>query len=173
VFARSCLFDTEVHWWMLHELNILPIILTPLVVNTPFTEKEKVGMDAELIALAENPNTKPNPDIEVIKMLLDCIMLLCQKRWTREFLRRKKVYPICRNIDYHLVDDKVNDIVFEIVNFLERDEDLSESPDAPTSEPAPSVASVSSESSEQAISSASSTSQAGVVAASAAFEELD
>jgi hypothetical protein len=116
---------------MINELNILPIILRPLIVNTPFTEKEKVGMEESLALMADNPETKPNADIEIIKMLLDCIMLLCQKRWTREHLRKKKVYPICRNIDYLLVDDKVNDIVFEIVNFLERDEDLSESPDAP------------------------------------------
>ena len=31
---RNCLFDKEIHWWMFHEVKILPYLLLPLVVDT-------------------------------------------------------------------------------------------------------------------------------------------
>lgn len=107
-------------------------------------------MDPLLWLQAENPSKQPDNDRDCVKMLLECIVLLCQTRSTRQFLRAQKVYPICRNLDYFLEDDKVtmvpcfkfrypiflishsfvymkvNDIVFEIVNFLEREDDPSE-----------------------------------------------
>ena len=49
-------------------------------------------------------------------------------RFIRNILRKSKVYPVCRNLDYYLHpnNDKVNEIMHEIVNFLERDEDPTE-----------------------------------------------
>lgn len=111
---------------MLHELNALTTILMPLVVSTPFTEREKQGMDPLLWMRAENPETVHEADKGIIRMLLDCIVLLCQKRGIREYMRRKKVYYICRNLDYKLEDDAINEVVYEIVNFLEREDDPSE-----------------------------------------------
>lgn len=35
----SCLFDQDVHWWMLYDIKVLTPILLPLVVPTPFTDK--------------------------------------------------------------------------------------------------------------------------------------
>lgn len=42
---RSCLFKSDFHWWLVEELNITTPLLLPLVVNTPFTDDEKLGMD--------------------------------------------------------------------------------------------------------------------------------
>jgi hypothetical protein len=42
---RSCLFDNEFHWWLIEETSFLTELLIPLIVSTPFTDAEKVGMD--------------------------------------------------------------------------------------------------------------------------------
>lgn len=42
---RSCLFNADIHWWMVNEMNVIPVLLLPLVTCTEFTEAEKVGMD--------------------------------------------------------------------------------------------------------------------------------
>ena len=85
-------------------------------------------MNPLIFILAENEDRKPDEDSTVLEMLLECIVLLCQTRFIRNILRKSKVYPVCRNLDYYLHpnNDKVNEIMHEIVNFLERDEDPSE-----------------------------------------------
>jgi hypothetical protein len=46
--VRNCLFDADEHWWLVQEQKILGSLLGPLVVTTPFTEEEKIGMDPKL-----------------------------------------------------------------------------------------------------------------------------
>jgi hypothetical protein len=43
--VRSCLFNSDVHWWMVNEMKVIPVLLLPLVTETEFTDKEKNGMD--------------------------------------------------------------------------------------------------------------------------------
>lgn len=105
-------------------MNILSSLLLPLVVATPFTEREKEGMDPLLWIQAENPLRQCEPEVDIIKMLMEGLILLCQTRRIRQELRAKKVYVICRNHDYASEDDGVHDLMQEIVNFLERDEDV-------------------------------------------------
>ncbi len=102
---------------------MLPYILMPLVVATPFTEQEKLGMDPTLWMQAENTKKKSEPEPDIAKMLLECIILLCQRRGIREELRRRKVYPICRNLDYSQEDEAVSATILEIVNLLMGEED--------------------------------------------------
>lgn len=123
--VRNCLFDEGVHWWFVHEIQILSTILMPLVVATPFTEKEKVGMDPLIWAAAENPDKKSDTDVHTVRLLLESIVLLCQKRGVREELRKKRVYPLIRNLDYLQEDERVSEIILDLVNLLERDEDPS------------------------------------------------
>lgn len=111
---------------MVDELQILFHILPPLVTPTPFTEREKIGMNTDIALLAEDTNKRPDADINIVIMLMECVVLLCQTRIIRSILRREKVYYVCRNVDYYLENDRVNDIMHDIVNFLERDEDPSE-----------------------------------------------
>jgi len=120
---RSCLFDTNIHWWMVHEVNIVTSVLLPLVVATPFTEQEKQGMDPVLWTRAENPKTRAESIVDLVKLSLDCITLLCQTRPIREELRKRQVYPVCRNLDYMQEDEGVNSSIYEIVQFLMRDEE--------------------------------------------------
>ena len=120
---RSCLFDSEEHVWFVQEVKILPTLLLPLVAPTPFTEQEKKGMDPLVWMQAEDPNRRPESDLDVVKMLLECIVLLCQRRVIRQELRAKKVYPVVRNLDLFLEDEGVNDVVVQIVDFVIRDEE--------------------------------------------------
>lgn len=82
-------------------------------------------MSPLIFMLAENENRKPDEDTVILEMLLECVVLLCQTRFIRNILRKNKVYPVCRNLDYYLHpnNDRVNEIMHDIVNFLERDED--------------------------------------------------
>jgi hypothetical protein len=119
---RSCLFDSEEHTWFVQEVKILPALLLPLVAPTPFTEQEKKGMDPLIWLQAEDLGKRPDPDLDVVKMLLECLVLLCQRRVIRQTMRAKKVYPVVRNLDLFLEDEGVNDVVVQIVDFLVRDE---------------------------------------------------
>ena len=119
---KNLLFDSSVHWWFVFESELLTTLLTPLVAPTPFTEKERVGMDVSLWMLAEDPDKQFEPDVETRRMMLECLLLLCQTRVVREQLRARKVYPVIRNLDYAQEDEGVSAIILELVQFLARDE---------------------------------------------------
>lgn len=120
---RTCLFDTDLHWWMLYEVKVLSAILLPIVTPTPYTEAEKKGMDPLVWMQAESPDTRPEPDLGMAKMLLECLLLLCQRRGLRQELRRRKVYPVIRNLDMYLENDDINAVVLDLVDHLIRDEE--------------------------------------------------
>jgi hypothetical protein len=63
------------------------------------------------------------PEIDIRQMLIECMLLLCQKRQIRKQLRRMKVYPIVRNLDYEQNDERTSELILELVNFLMRDEE--------------------------------------------------
>jgi hypothetical protein len=122
---KNILFDTNIHWWMIHESNALTTLLIHLVAPTPFTSLEKTGMDPLLWMLADDPDKEFESDVNIRKMLLECLLLLCQTRSIRTYLRNKKVYPIIRNLDYAQEDESVSALILELVQFLMRDEDPS------------------------------------------------
>ena len=41
---RSCLFDKDIHWWMVFEMNVVSYISLALVVATPFTLKVHINV---------------------------------------------------------------------------------------------------------------------------------
>eukprot|EP01036_Dinobryon_divergens_P029003 gene29004-38046_t len=110
-------------------------ILMPLVVGIAFTDREKEGMDpilwihAEQL-VADSPARRPDCKLDVMKMLLECIVLLCQRRMIREELRKRKVYAVVKNFDTTIEDESISESIYEIVNFLMGEEDPSCPPDA-------------------------------------------
>lgn len=110
---------------MLYEIRVLTPLLLPLIYNCPFTEKEREGMDPILWMKAEDVEKTLEPDLEIMKMALESIILLCQKRGMREELRKRKVYPIMKNLDLKIEDEGVSGAIYEVVNFLMGDEDPS------------------------------------------------
>lgn len=100
-------------------------LLLPLVGNNPFTEKEREGMEPILWMKSEDVDKTLEPELDIMKMLLECIILLCQKRGMREELRKRKVYPVVKNLDLKVEDESISTAIHEIVNFLMGDEDPS------------------------------------------------
>jgi len=135
---RSLLFKEEWHWRLVEEENCLLYLLSPLVVGqeayeglTPFTDKDRDGMDVMLWCQAELPTKRYEPDQEILCLIIDCLRLLCMKRVIRYELRKRKVYPILRNLDLALVDDEsLHERLFQpirdIVDFIQGDEDPDE-----------------------------------------------
>ena len=76
---------------------------------------------------SKGPDKKPDPEVDIQKMLLESLQLLGQKRAIRESMRQQKVYPICRNLDYLQDDEDISNIIYEIVQLTMGDED----PDTP------------------------------------------
>jgi len=89
-------------------------------------------MDPVVWMQAANPEKKIEPDLEIVKMLLECIILLCQRRGLREELRKRKVYPVIRNLDLKMEDEGVSEVLYEVVNLLIGDEDPDTPIDTPT-----------------------------------------
>lgn len=130
----------------MNELKALTLILLPLSSPLTLTDIEREGMDPLLwmksVSLVESNGTVKIVDIDNHKMLLECVLLLCQTRSAREYLRKSKAYPIIRNFDYSLPSntaakndesgsneeskseyDVLSDVIHEIVQFLMRDEE--------------------------------------------------
>lgn len=55
---------------------------------------------------AENSDAKVEPHRDIMKMLLECIVLLCQRRGVREQLRKLKAYCVVKNLDLWVDEQK-------------------------------------------------------------------
>lgn len=128
--VKNILFDSNLHWWLVFETNLVTNMMLLLVVPTPFTDREREGLDMLLWIASQDPNKQYEQDMSSRKALVECVLLLCQTRKIREELRRRKVYPILRNLDYVQEGDEVSEVVLEIVQFLMRDEDPATDPNA-------------------------------------------
>ena len=68
-------------------------------------------------------NTAPfEREYDISNMILECIILLCQTRIIRTELRSRQVYVICRNYDIEVNQDRISELMNEIVQLLMRDE---------------------------------------------------
>jgi hypothetical protein len=121
--VRTCLFDKDIHWWMVVDANCVDHLVLPLVPPTPFTDVEKTGMHPVLWMQAERPEKVIEPDYELLTLLLECVQLLCQRRGLREELRKRRVYIVVKNLDLVVEDEKQSEIIYAIVDLLMGDED--------------------------------------------------
>lgn len=62
------------------------------------------------------------PDKAVRALLLETLLLFCSSRSGREELRKRKAYPVVREVDVVEDDEENSEIIYKIVNFLQRDE---------------------------------------------------
>ena len=67
------------------------------------------------------------PEVDIRLLLIECLHLLCQKRSIRDELRKRKAYPVIKNLAMEQDDDKVHDAISDVVDLTMRDED----PDTP------------------------------------------
>lgn len=67
------------------------------------------------------------PEDDIRLLLVECLHLLCQKRTIRDELRKRKAYPVIKNLAMEQKSDDVDNAIIDVVNLTMRDED----PDAP------------------------------------------
>jgi hypothetical protein len=118
---HNCLFDNDIHGWMVFDVDIVTHLLLPLIGSELLSTEDTEGMHPRLREL------KPDKEIEherdIVVMLLESILLLCVRRDIRDELRQRKVYPVIRAVDNAIEgDEAVAEIIYKIVNFLQREE---------------------------------------------------
>jgi hypothetical protein len=136
---RTILWDKEIHWWMIHEIKLLHELMLPLVTHIgayggevgdkeyalleEFTADEKKGMNPLWWLASQDPKHNYESEIDILIMILECLVLLCQQRIIRYDLYKAKIYPVIRNLDLAQSNEIVNNLINEVVNFLYRDEE--------------------------------------------------
>lgn len=123
--VRNCCFEVGDHEWLLHEVRVDNHLLLPLAGPEPLTAAERDGMDPWLRERldAAGPGKEREPDAEVRRSLLGALQLLCTEKASRQFLRKRRAYPLIRNYDQSETDEANSEIAFNVVNFLVRDEE--------------------------------------------------
>jgi len=108
-------------------LNIFPSLLLPLVrTDEKLSDSDVEGMPEEWVE--KNKNGKYSSldvenDEDVKKLLVECILLLARSRPVREKMREIQVYPIVRDLDKLEKKEEIKDLIYQIVEFLMRDEE--------------------------------------------------
>lgn len=126
--VRNCCFEVSDHPWLLQELGAVGHLLLPLAGPEELAPEEREGMDPWLLARL-GPDKEREPDLEVRRSLLGALQLLCTDKASRQFLRKRRAYPIIRNYDTSESDEANSEVAFNIVNFLVRDEEQGDNED--------------------------------------------
>lgn len=72
----------------------------------------------------DDVSTAHEPVLDILQMHVECLLLLCQRRPMREALRRQKVYYVCRNLHYEVLEaEALSNAIEEVVQMMIRDEE--------------------------------------------------
>ena len=121
---RNCCYETQDHDWLLSEVNILAHLLLPLAGPEEFLAEERDGMEEMvLVALdAEGASKVREPDEETRAAIFSALHLLACTKTSRQYMRRKRAYPVIRNADLAETSEQSKEVVMNIVQFLIRSE---------------------------------------------------
>lgn len=124
--VKNLCFETDLHAYLLTELDVLNLILFRLVGPEDLSEDDREGMNPLITRLGRRKTRER--DAVVRLALVDALLLLCVTQKGRVVLRQAKTYPIIR--DAHVVedDDTISGQMYQLVDYLIRDED-GEEPD--------------------------------------------
>ncbi|CAG8637143.1 185_t:CDS:2, partial [Acaulospora morrowiae] len=127
---KNCCFSTNHHLDLLSEskINLLPYILLPLCGPEEFDLDDMEGMPEDIQLLPSDK--KREPDVHLRQILLETLVLLTTTRKGREILRERKVYPVVRQMHLAEKDDRISNVIDQIVNMLMRDDAPEEYEDA-------------------------------------------
>lgn len=122
---RNICMDQEKHQYLLFspDINILPKLLYPIAGPEKLSARDRYGLAEEVIA--EGKNKKREKNIDVLKNILESLLLLSGSLTGRNELRRGKAYPIIRNFhsaSKNNIDPKIDDLCFELVERIMGDE---------------------------------------------------
>lgn len=89
-------------------INVLPYLLLPLAGPEELSEEDMDGMFDELQLLPDDK--KREPDHFIMKTLVETLVLLTATREGREHMRRRKVYPIIRELHLNVDDEEIREV---------------------------------------------------------------
>ena len=123
---KNTCFEVESHARLLAVsddagVGLLPYILLPLMGPEDYSEEDTEGMPEELQLLP--PDKEREKDAEIVKTHLETLLLLTTTREGRDEMRRKKVYPIVRELHMQTDDDEVREGADRLVQVIMRDEE--------------------------------------------------
>ncbi|CAM9765901.1 unnamed protein product [Chrysoparadoxa australica] len=105
---------------MISEVGAIPPILRQLAdIEDSYDFEEKVLLDP---SIWQNRGRREN-DPRVCKHLVETLLCLCSYRKSREVMRKRGVYEVVREFDKSTKDEELGMICYEIVNYLQRDEE--------------------------------------------------
>lgn len=118
---KNCCFETEFHSKILEDsFSLLPAILLPLAGPEEMSEDDMDGMPVELHFLEASKKREIDPALR--KIFVEILVLLGVSKEGREVMRKRKVYPILRDLHKVETDEQVENQIEEIVQLLIRDE---------------------------------------------------
>ena len=119
---KNIAFEIDAHPSLLSEddVNLLPYILLPIAGPEELDAEDMDGMLPDLQLLP--PDKERDSDIDIIVTHIETLLLLCTTREGRDKLRAVKVYPLIRECDLHLQNDKVGEACNRLVQMLMRGE---------------------------------------------------
>ena len=103
-------------------MNLLPALLLPLAGPEDLDDEETEALPIDLQYLP--PEKTREPDADIRNMLLEAMLQLCATRISRETLRKKKIYPILRELHKWETEDDVKSTCQRLVEIIIRDEDM-------------------------------------------------
>jgi hypothetical protein len=120
---RNCCFEWNRQLWLLDSAKILTPLLMRLVDKADeFDDDDLEGMDPALYTGLEERSREPEAPIR--KALVESLTLLCWRhRAPRTRVRDAQTYPIIRNMHLEEESDAVGTLIYELVEYLIRDEE--------------------------------------------------
>jgi hypothetical protein len=120
---KNVAFEISSHPSLLSEseVNLLPYILLPIAGPEEFDPDEMAGMLPDLQLLP--PDKERDSDVDIIVTHLETLLLLTTTREGRDKMREVQVYPLIRECDLHVPNEKVGEACNRIVQVLMRGEE--------------------------------------------------
>ncbi|ODQ80672.1 hypothetical protein BABINDRAFT_12803 [Babjeviella inositovora NRRL Y-12698] len=119
---KNSLFDTSAHMTLItdEKINLLPYILLPLAGPGELDDEDMFNLPDELQLLPEDK--KCEPVHEILCVHLESLLLLCNTRPVREYLREKSVYPLIKELHKAFDVELICELCDRLVQLLMRDE---------------------------------------------------
>ena len=118
---KNCSFDEAAHGWMLDEseADVLPqILLRIYVADATYTLKQRVGMPVDILDAVRGSHQRET-DPEIRKLLVETLVLYASgASESRDFLLKRKVYPILKAAHEEEDDDEASEAMFQLVELL-------------------------------------------------------
>lgn len=120
---KNVAFDISAHPSLISEdeVNLLPYILLPIAGPEELDAEDMDGMLPDLQFLP--PDKERESDIDILVTHVETLLLLCTTREGRDKMRAVKVYPLTRDCDLYLQNDKVNEVCARFAQMLMRGEE--------------------------------------------------